>query len=151
MTNNVINKWIMSTKLRGDSMLGKSFKSIGFLERSLDASWLRNEVISNNIANVNTPNYKRQDVKFEALLNENISALSIELKLTHNKHMGFDSGNGQPVVFQDQRGPVRKDGNNVNIDTEMAESAKNTLYYNTLAQRVTGKFNKLRIVARDGR
>ena len=134
-------------------MLDKSFKGIQSLERSLNASWLKNEAISNNIANVNTPNYKREDVKFDTILNENISAMSVEGKLTNRKHIPINQPQslGQPSVVRDYNSKTRKDGNNVNIDVEMANLAKNSLYYNTLSQRLTGYFNKLKLVIKDGR
>ncbi len=133
-------------------MLDKSFKNINLLERSLNGSWLRNEVVSNNIANVNTPNFKRQEVKFEEYLSESISNLSIEARTTNSKHIQINGGSkNQPVVVTDSNSKVRKDGNNVNIDVEMARLAKNSLYYNTVSQRVSSYFNKLRLVTKDGR
>ena len=50
------------------------YNYINVLDKAADASWLRNEAISNNIANVDTPNYKRQDVSFEAELQHALGA-----------------------------------------------------------------------------
>jgi len=134
-------------------LLDKSFKGMGILEKSLNASWLKNEAISNNIANVNTPNYKREEVKFDTILNESMAGLSVEGKLTNRKHIPINNPQflGQPGVVRDYNSKARKDGNNVNIDVEMANLAKNSLYYNTLSQRLTGYFNKLKLVIKDGR
>ena len=134
-------------------MLDKSFKDIRTLEKSLNAAWLRNEAISNNIANVDTPNYKREEVKFESILNESISGLSTEGKITGKNHLSIANSTvtNEPVIVKDYNSKIRKDGNNVNIDVEMANLAKNSLYYNTLSQRISGYFSKLKLVIKDGR
>ena len=51
------------------------YNYINVLDKAADAAWMRNEVISNNIANVNTPNYKRQDVAFEGELSRALSKM----------------------------------------------------------------------------
>jgi flagellar basal-body rod protein FlgB len=58
-------------------MLGKLNSNIGVYKKALDASWLKQTAISNNLANVNTPGYKRQDVKFDSILKNYISDNSI--------------------------------------------------------------------------
>ena len=133
-------------------MLEKTFKGIRILEKSLNLSWLKNETISNNIANVNTPNYKREDIRFESVLNDTISSPSVKTKLTHEKHMPVQSfGTMNKGITKDFLSKTRKDGNNVNIDVEMANLAKNQLIYNTLSQRISGHFSKLKLVIKDGR
>lgn len=135
-------------------MLDRSFGNIKILEKSLNAAWLRNEAISNNIANVNTPGYKRENVEFESILKDSLMNLGVEGKLTHEKHiplgnLGID--HIAPVMNKDFSSKYRRDGNNVNIDVEMANLAKNTIRYNMMAQRISGKFNKLKQIIKDGR
>ncbi|MBF8984287.1 flagellar basal body rod protein FlgB [Lutibacter sp. B2] len=135
-------------------MLEKSLMGINILEKSMNACWMRNEAIVNNIANVDTPNYKRDMVKFETVLEENLSSTSIEGKMTHEKHLAIQPKsieNINPVMAKDLKSKYRKDGNNINIDAEMARLAKNTLQYNLLAQRVSGKIRKLKMLVKDGR
>ncbi|MFZ5966599.1 MAG: flagellar basal body rod protein FlgB [Bacillota bacterium] len=135
-------------------MLGKSFSHLKALEKTLDAAWLRNEAVSNNIANVNTPNYKRSDVEFEKMLKSSMSAYTIQGSVTHEKHMPIGVGTIdqiEPTVTTDFSTKYRKDGNNVNIDVEMAELAKNTIRYNMLTQRLSGELRKLKMVIKDGR
>lgn len=135
-------------------MLDKSFVSIKILEKSLNTSWLRNETISNNISNVNTPGYKRERVEFESILKDYMLNIGIEGKVTHEKHMPIGNvsiDNIEPSISKDMQSKYRRDGNNVNIDVEMANLAKNTIQYNMLAQRVSGKFSKLKSVIKDGR
>jgi flagellar basal-body rod protein FlgB len=113
------------------------------LEKSLDASWLRNDIISQNIANVDTPNYKRKEVKFEEYLNSEMKYSRISNGKSRLK------GSGDIKVIEDHRNySYRLDGNNVDIEREMAKLAVNTLRYNTLIQRMSGQFNKIRTVIR---
>jgi flagellar basal-body rod protein FlgB len=115
------------------SMSNDIFKGTKLLQRALDASWIRNKVISNNIANAETPGYKRQKVQFEQFLS--------------------DAQNDNPTIKieQDNSGAMRQDGNNVDIENEMAQMAKNNLMYNALIQKITGEFNKLRSAISEGR
>ncbi|AOT68287.1 flagellar basal body rod protein FlgB [Geosporobacter ferrireducens] len=135
-------------------MLDKSFGKIRALEKTMDGLWLRNEAISNNIANVNTPGYKRDTVEFETLLKESLSGYGIKGKTSHEKHMAIgvqDVENIEPTIKKDENTKYRKDGNNVNIDVEMANLAKNNIAYNMVTQRINGKMNKLKLAIKDGR
>ncbi|QZY56743.1 flagellar basal body rod protein FlgB [Crassaminicella profunda] len=136
------------------SILNKSFRNINILEKSMDACWLRNEAISNNIANVNTPKFKRNVVKFESILAQNISGQSIEEKLTHEKHLSVGNSSidqMKPMVTKDITSKYRKDGNNVNVDVEMANLSKNTIRYYMLKESMASNLRKLNIVIKDGR
>ena len=94
------------------------FAQVNFLYKGLDAAWLRNEVIADNIANAETPGFKRSFVEFESLLQANISD-NAELKTTRDNHIKTVSGDVQPKIRQDQKTTVRMDGNNVDIEYEM--------------------------------
>ncbi len=135
-------------------MIDKSFGNIKALEKSLNASWLRNETISNNIANVNTPGYKRESVEFESILKDRLQNIGIEGEMTHENHMpignvGID--HIEPSISKNMNSKYRRDGNNVNIDVEMANLAKNTIRYNMMTQRISGKLSKLKSIIKDGR
>jgi flagellar basal-body rod protein FlgB len=135
-------------------MIDKSFGNIKALEKSLNASWLRNETISNNIANVNTPGYKRESVEFESILRDRLQSIGIEGEMTHEKHMPIGNvsiDHIEPSISKDMNSKYRRDGNNVNIDVEMANLAKNTIRYNMMTQRISGKFSKLKSIIKDGR
>lgn len=89
-------------------------KIYGLIKMSLDATELRSKTIANNIANVNTPGYKRKYVSFEDTLNSNIKTEpKIEMK-------------------EDDSTKVRFDGNNVDLENEKVNQAANTLQYNAL-------------------
>ncbi len=118
---------------------------INVLDKAADAAWLRNEAISNNLANVDTPGYKRQDVSFEdefrrALKNSRYHTMDDKVsKLTMS--------DVKPRLFTDSAGyAYRMDGNNVDIDTENVELASNQLKYNALIQSVNQEFTNMKSV-----
>ncbi len=122
-----------------DSMFGNLDK----IGRGLDASWAKNEIISSNIANVDTPGYKKKKAVFGDLLNNELS--SSALKTTNVRHMQTDTSSNGLIVSRDMTTTnMRTDENNVNIDEEMSDLSKNQIYYNVLTQRATGEISKLR-------
>ncbi|HWI72376.1 MAG TPA: flagellar basal body rod protein FlgB [Baekduia sp.] len=91
------------------------------LERALTGSSLRQQAIAQNIANVNTPGYRRQDVDFQTAL-----------------HQAWDQGeakveNVAPTIETDPSSIMRADGSSVDIDTEAAQQAKNGLTYEAVS------------------
>ncbi|MDW7663129.1 MAG: flagellar basal body rod protein FlgB [Bacillota bacterium] len=127
-------------------MLSKSFERIDLINKALDGSWQKNNTIANNIANVNTPGYKRQTVNFEEVLrNELNKSNSVKMTLTDKGHMD-PSHPGEIKVETIQNTSYRVDDNNVDIDVENAEMAKNTLYYNALVSSINGQYSRLKSV-----
>ena len=129
-------------------MLDKIFSSVNTLQQGLNASWLRNEVISNNIANVDTPGFKASHVRFEEIMAEatGSGAGSLSMAVTDERHLGGAAGtlaNIEPQVLKDESTSVRLDGNNVNIDNEMVELAKNSINYFTTVSKINSEFRKL--------
>ena len=100
----------------------------------MTAASIRQEVIANNVANVNTPNYRKSTVEFEELLAREMYGEEPDGKLkmvrTHDKHLPPDPLNfhAEPQIIQDNTTTMRTDDNNVDIDIEMASLAKNQLY-----------------------
>ncbi len=118
-----------------------AFNYVNVLQKAADASWYRNDVLANNIANVDTPNYKRKDVQFETYL---ITSLSGGDSLDSNI-ANADLDELQPTTYVDQSNlSYRLDGNNVDINTESAELAKNQLRYYTLLDSMSQEFNRLK-------
>ena len=122
--------------------------------RAMAAASLRHEVLSNNIANVNTPNFKRSHVRFEDLLKRELGLENdplMKVVRTHDRHFPIAfRGKARPVIEQEQHTNMRLDGNNVDIDVEMAEVAKNQLYYSALATALGGHINKIKSVISSG-
>lgn len=121
------------------------FDYVNVLDKASDAAWMRNEVISHNMANVSTPNYKRQDVAFEETLRRAMSnAKYIE---TDHKVSGLDLRSLNPTTYTDYSGfSYRTDGNNVDMDTESAYLASNQIKYNALIDSTNQEFRRLTMV-----
>lgn len=134
--------------------MSNMFGNVDIMTKALNASWKRNEIISNNMANVNTPNFKKSNVEFETLLQKYLNGNSIPGNTTHDKHIpiGLKSLNDLNYKINTSKNyKTRRDGNNVDIDVEMGELAKNIILYNTLSTRISSNFNKLRTVIKEGR
>lgn len=101
------------------------------LARVLDAAALRHRVIANNIANVNTPGFKRLDVSFEDELAKVLAG-------------GGDVRGVKPTVAEDPTAPERVDGNTVDIDREMGMLSKNSLLYTAASQILVARMSAMR-------
>ena len=114
--------------------------TIDFMQRGLQAANLRQEVISNNIANVNTPGFKKSDVLFESMLAKELGFekdKKLQMVRTQDKHMPMSAGEKVTAKIQLQdTTTMRVDGNNVDSDVEMANLAKNQIYYNAMAKKI---------------
>lgn len=134
----------------------KLLGGVGFqrLENAIDAANLRQEVISNNIANVDTPYFKRSNVSFESLLQEQMNGDSPELqgKRTDYRHFVIGPTNQIPSakVESDQTTSMNNNLNNVDIDSEMSSLAENQLRYNSYIEQVNYQI-KMKRLAVEGR
>jgi len=126
----------------GGYMIGSNaYNYINVLNKAADASWIRNEVIANNIANNDTPDYKRQDVVFESYLQK---ALSGEGNLD-KKVSNMNLSRLNATVYTDlEELSFRLDGNNVDIATETANLAENQIRYYTLLDSMTQEFSRIK-------
>lgn len=130
-------------------MVSGLFGNMSILEKSLDASMLNQKVIANNIANVDTPNFKTNSVEFEDILKS-----AIEKKDDSSNNFSLDDAikDVEPKVVQSNAtSSMRTDGNNVDIDSEMAELSKNTIKYDSLIQELSSSFKRLSYVINGGR
>ncbi len=122
-----------------------AFDYINVLQKTADAAWIRNDVISNNIANATTPGYKRQDVAFE---DELANALGrSRYKSMDDKVADLKINRLRPRTYTDSANfSYRVDGNNVDIETENVTLAANQLNYNGLIDCLDQEFKNLRMV-----
>lgn len=117
------------------------------IKSGIKASNVRAKAIANNMANVNTKDYKKFNVVFEENLKKENNSLGLELKRTNPAHFASNnSGNDNISIEQDNSTSMRSDGNNVDLDIEKVNQAANTLKYNALITRINGKFNDLKMV-----
>lgn len=122
-----------------------AFDYINLLDKAADAAWLRHEAISNNISNVDTPGYKRQDVAFASYLERELSSdrhLSIDERV-HN--LDLKKLNGQ-VYIDYANYTYRLDGNNVDPENENVYMAENQLKYQGLMTCISQEFQNLQSV-----
>lgn len=112
--------------------------TFNLVARSLDAASSRHQVISNNVANVDTPYFKRSEVRFEELLRKEMDpSFAIQGFRTDPRHfeIGLPS-NPSPQIVKDGVSTMNNNMNNVDIDLEMSLLAKNQLNYNILSQQI---------------
>lgn len=119
------------------------------LEGSLNASSLKQRTIASNIANVDTPHYKSKEVAFQSELKRALDqGKGLKSHQTNAQHIPFKNQGGlglpQAKVISQTGTLFNHNGNNVDMDYEMAEMAKNQLLYSALIERVNGRFNSLR-------
>ncbi|WP_371809617.1 flagellar basal body rod protein FlgB [Halobacillus sp. Marseille-Q1614] len=109
----------------------------------------KNKVISANITNVDTIGYKAKQVTFKNVLSGELN--SLEAKRTHPKHFTFENSSSPVIQTTSRQGTIyNHNGNNVDIDKELNELAKNQIQYQALVERLSGKFNSLKEVVRGG-
>lgn len=123
--------------------------TISLLESSLDYSAVKQKVISNNIANVDTPNYKAKEVKFQAVFDEEM-AKTFEGNVTNEKHIPISPSNSNSIVITTPNVQYNHNGNSVDMDLEMVKLAENQIYYNAIVERLNGKFQTLQSVIKGG-
>lgn len=119
--------------------------SMEFLLKGLDAVWLRQKVISNNIANSETPGYKRLNVEFEDLLKNLVEGNYNDLEKLKNAIESIE-----PTVTEDSATSTRLDGNNVVMDKENIELARAQLQYDYLVSSLSSQISRLKYAINGG-
>lgn len=124
-----------------------AFCYVNLLKSAADASWTREEVLTNNIANVDTPNYKRQDVEFSSYLanalqrsGKNSSSLTQRVNNVDYKDISIRTYTDNSTLS------YRTDGNNVDLSTENVELASEQINYNALIDSMNNEFSRFKSV-----
>ncbi|WP_110929410.1 flagellar basal body rod protein FlgB [Bacillus massiliglaciei] len=123
--------------------------TIHSLEKALDYSTAKQNVISQNIANADTPNYKAQEITKNNFQNELNSAM--DTYRTDNRHFAFTENEAKPFTISRNNVSYNNNGNSVDVDKEMSDLATNQIYYNAVTDRLAGKFSSLQNVIRGGK
>lgn len=128
-------------------MIGSdAFNYINVLNKAANASFLRNELIVNNIANNDTPGFKRQDITFEEYLQHEIRKSAPDNDL-NRRVANVNLKRLTPSVYTDQSElSYRLDGNNVDINTENANLAENQIRYYMLLDSMSQEFSRIKSV-----
>ncbi|WP_409273966.1 flagellar basal body rod protein FlgB [Neobacillus sp. SCS-31] len=122
--------------------------TIGLITSALDASALRQKAISNNIANVDTPNYRASRVAFEEILQKEMNS-SFTGKRTDERHFAIGAQGGIPSAKLKQENNVfQNSGNGVDIDYEMSQLSQNTIWYQSLTYGINEEFNLIKTAIR---
>jgi flagellar basal-body rod protein FlgB len=108
--------------------------TFNILEKSLEYRKIRQDLIASNIANADTPFYKSRDIRFEEALKEEMQKddKKLELAITNPMHLKPKNleDSAKPIIFFRDGHLTRNDGNDVDIDVETTEMAKNSVAYN---------------------
>lgn len=133
-------------------MLSKIDRELNFVQNALDLRARRQEVLSSNIANADTPNYKARDLDFAAALKNALgpAAGPMTLSRTHQRHIEAQGGAEMDGLLQ-YRSTVQPslDGNTVDMDVERAHFAENALHYQFLLDRAASQFKTLSMAISD--
>ena len=135
-------------------MWNKIFKPMDVMQMGLSAAWTRNAVIRNNIANIETPGFKASYLDFESLLAKAAQEGGFVGTRTHPGHreIGFAGIESvRPRIRQSKELSMRADGNNVDIESENVRMVQNTLFYNTLMEKMNSEIRRLRMAISEGR
>ncbi|MBF0137623.1 MAG: flagellar basal body rod protein FlgB [Magnetococcus sp. DMHC-1] len=125
-----------------------------FKKNLLDLRQRRQEIITSNVANADTPGYKARRLNFEAQLAEAMSPPPGELALARTDGRHFPNDGFMPATgeLQEVESAISKgDGNTVDMEQEMAQQTANQLLYNYAAQSLSGQISRLRMVIDGGK
>jgi len=124
--------------------------NIKLLENYMGHLAAKNKVISQNIANIGTEGYIRQNVKFQDMFESEING---SMKKTNNRHIQLSSSDDLSIkdnIFLDKSKEPNGGINNVDIETEMAELAENAINFKFTSKKISGHFQQLREVIKGG-
>ena len=125
------------------------YNYVNILDKAADAANLRNELQTNNIANVSTPNYKRKDLDFESVLQGELAGENNLSKAVKKANQNLETLDAQ--VYTDNASlSYRLDGNNVDINTEEARLAENQIKYQALVDLMNQEFARYNTVLSSG-
>ena len=132
--------------MANDFTLDPALRSTRF---ALDGLSERQKIISQNLANVDTPGYQAQSVSFEsALRNATQADEGLQLKTTHARHLALETAPAVGIQYgMRPGGSQRADGNNVDIDVEMTEMSEVGIEYQALTQAASKKLALLKTIA----
>jgi len=112
--------------------MSNSMDIVRLLETGIKAEGLRQNTIASNIANIETPGYRRLDVRFEELL----------AKAVHSSDE-LDPQDIDPEIYQPESTPIRSNGNDVNLEAEIGEMLKNSLRHAAYVRLLRKKFAQM--------
>ena len=115
------------------------------LKRGLSYAVQRHDAITENLANVSTPLYRRKDIDFRQILSDNMDTEApMEGMLTDSRHIPLNIGeSGKFAISHPDETDTKNDGNNVDLDKEVVNMSNNSVYYESMASILNKKFRML--------
>jgi flagellar basal-body rod protein FlgB len=130
-------------------------KNDRLLKTALEGLTARQRTIADNVANIDTPQFKASRVSFEMALKQEIGSVEQPLRMSKVENAVASPGDAptevKPAVTLESDTGRRNDGNNVDVDREMLELADTNVRYNALIQVMSSKMANLRYAINDGR
>lgn len=124
-----------------DSVFDKTFHG---LQKNLELTYRRNEAITSNIANAETPGYRAVDLNFAQELEKSFGAKREVLQKNNAGHMDVARGSGNAHLAGDYSGATKDDGNNVDLDIQMGKMSRNGWDYMESAAMIRKKLQIIR-------
>jgi flagellar basal-body rod protein FlgB len=125
-----------------------SDNSVRAAKMALDGLSAREEMIGNNLANIDTPGYRAQDVDFRTALRRAVNSnQSLQMVSTNKGHLASPAANNPLQVELRKGGTVRADGNNVDLDVELTQMSETIIDYQAMTQLINKKFILLKAIA----
>ncbi len=123
-----------SLQFQATEQMSKTSNIVDILEAGIRAESFRQKAIANNVANLETPGYRRIDVKFEELLAKALDSPG-----------SVDLSEIEPLIYQPKKTPVKSNGNDVNLETEVGEMVKNTLRHKAYIRLLQKKYRQMEL------
>lgn len=124
-------------------MIDSFNQNIDMLQKSLEGLWKRNEIISNNIANVESADYKAKDIDFEQVLRKYVDK--------KDSVQPIDASKMQFSILERKGLSIKENGNNVNVETEMVSLAENKMKYDLATEALRSQLELLRTVIEESK
>jgi flagellar basal-body rod protein FlgB len=112
--------------------MSKTDNIIRLIEAGIKAEGLRQKAITNNIANIQTPGYRRVDVKFEEILAKSLDSSG-----------SVDVDKLNPELYQPKKTPIKSNGNDVSMESEIGEMIKNSLRHQTFIRLLNKRYRQI--------
>jgi flagellar basal-body rod protein FlgB len=125
-------------------------RTVTGLGKAMDLTWQRNQAITSNVANAETPGYRAVDLDFSGELDKAFGRSNAPIKTTNAAHMDIGEG-GQSRMIEDHTSPTKADGNNVDIDLQMGLLAYNSGKYSIAANLMRKHLSILKNAIREGK
>jgi flagellar basal-body rod protein FlgB len=120
--------------------MSKTDSIIEFIDAGIKAESLRQKAIANNVANLETPGYRRLDVKFEEVLAKSLDSSG-----------AVDLSEIEPEVYQPKKTPLKANGNDVSLESEVGEMIKNSLRHKTFIRLLSKRYKQMELAINVGR